>query len=158
MRPPTVWFGILLVCYNLLSSINSSSTKTQLTAKSTPLDTLISTALPLRPDARAHVLETTSTLASAHASAASQGDTAAPEASARVDLHYVAFIKSKENNLWELDGSRRGPLNRGKLSEGEDLLSAKAIDLGPMKFLKREEAQVGGEMRFSIVALGPSLD
>ena len=127
-------------------------------AQSTPLDTLISTALPLPPDARARVLETSSTLAAAHASAASQGDTAAPDAAAHVDLHYVAFVKSKENNLWELDGSRKGPLNRGKLDEGVDVLSEKAIEMGPMKFLKREEEKSGGDLRFSIVALGPSLD
>jgi ubiquitin carboxyl-terminal hydrolase L3 len=129
-----------------------------LLAHPTPLDTLISTALPLRPDARARVLETSSTLAAAHASAASQGDTAPPEASAEVDLHYVAFVKSKENNLWELDGERKGPLNRGKLDEGDDILSEKAIEMGPMRYLKREEGKAGGELRFSIVALGPSLD
>ena len=70
----------------------------------------------------------------------------------------MAFVKSKENNLWELDGGRKGPLNRGKLNEGDDLLSEKAIEMGPMKFLKREEEEAGGELRFSILALGPSLD
>lgn len=73
-----------------------------------------------------------------------------------VDLHYVAFVKSEKNNLWELDGSRKGPLNRGKLEEGEDVLCDTAIQLGPKKFLKREEEAGGGEMRFSLLALGPS--
>lgn len=108
--------------------------------------------------ARARVLESTPALAAAHASAASQGDTAALAASAIVDLHYVAFIKSAENNLWELDGRRKGPLNRGRLEEGDDVLSERAIEMGVMKFLKREEEKAGGELRFSIVALGPSFD
>jgi ubiquitin carboxyl-terminal hydrolase L3 len=46
-------------------------------------------------------------------------------------------------------------LNRGKLEEDEDILSEKAIELGPKRFLKREEEIGGGEMRFSILALGP---
>ncbi|KAL9631620.1 MAG: hypothetical protein Q9164_005784 [Protoblastenia rupestris] len=103
-----------------------------------------------------HLLETSSDLASAHASAAAEGNTAAPPADERVDLHFVAFVKSAENNLWELDGRRKGPLNRGKLPEGEDILGEKAIELGPKRFLKREEETAGGEMRFSILALGPS--
>jgi len=94
----------------------------------------------------------------AHANAAAGGDTTAPSAEDEVDLHYVAFVKSEKNNLWELDGGRKGPLNRGKLKDGEDVLSETAIQLGPKKFLKREEEAGGGEMRFSILALGPSFE
>ncbi len=153
-----VWCGISSVSCAPLPYVELSYSKSLLIAHSTPLETLLSTALPLAPDARARLLETSSTLAAAHASAASQGDTAAPEASTKVDLHYVAFVKSKENNLWELDGGRKGPLNRGKLGQEDDLLCEKAIEMGPMKFLKREEEKAEGELRFSIVALGPSLD
>jgi hypothetical protein len=49
-------------------------------------------------------------LESAHQSAASKGDTAAPSAETKVDLHYVCFVKSTNNHLWELDGRRKGPL------------------------------------------------
>lgn len=59
--------------------------------------------------------------------------------------------------MWELDGGRKGPLNRGKLGEGEDVLSERAIEMGPKRFLKREEEVGGGELRFSILALGPGL-
>ena len=122
------------------------------------LSNLITKALPLDPRSRAKLLETSRDLANAHASAATGGDTSAPSADEEVDLHYVAFIKSERNNLWELDGSRKGPLNRGRLGDDEDVLSGKAIDLGPRRFLKREEEAGGGEMRFSILALGPSLE
>lgn len=127
-------------------------------APSTPLSHLITKALPLDPRSRAKLIETSEDLATAHASAAAGGDTAAPSADDKVDLHYVAFIKSGLNNLWELDGSRKGPLNRGKLEEGEDVLGDKAIEMGPKRFLKREEESGGSEMRFSILALGPSLE
>ncbi len=57
-----------------------------------------------------------------------------------------------------MDGRRKGPLNRGPLEENEDVLSQKALDLGVRRFLKREEEAGGGELRFSLIALAPSLD
>lgn len=75
-----------------------------------------------------------------------------------IDLHYVCFIKDEAHNLWELDGRRKGPLNRGSLSEDEDVLSEKALDLGVRRFLKQEEENNSGEMRFSLITLAPSLD
>lgn len=119
---------------------------------------MITKALPLDPRSRAKLIETNEDLATAHASAAAGGDTAAPAAEDNVDLHYVAFVKSGKNNIWELDGSRKGPLNRGVIGDEEDVLCDKALELGPKRFLKREEESGGGEMRFSILALGPSLE
>lgn len=127
-------------------------------APSTVFSNIITKALPLEPQARTKVIETNKDLATAHASAAAGGDTVAPSADDKIDLHYVAFIKTEKNNLWELDGGRKGPLNRGKLENDEDILSEKAVELGPKRFLKREEEAGGGEMRFSILALGPGLD
>ncbi|KAL8790388.1 MAG: hypothetical protein Q9195_006406 [Heterodermia aff. obscurata] len=129
-----------------------------LIAPQTPLATLITDAVPLSPEPRARLLETTSAIASAHASAAAEGDTAALSATASVDLHFVAFVKSAHQNLWELDGRRKGPLNRGALGEADDVLSEKALGLGVRAFLKREEAAGGGDLRFSLLALAPSLE
>lgn len=109
--------------------------------------------MPLPPAERAKLLEKTPALAAAHHEAASQGDTAAPDAQDDVDLHYVCFVKAGDT-LWELDGRRRGPLARGQLAEDEDVLSDQALLLGPVQFLKRE----GGDMRFSCVALAGSLE
>lgn len=125
---------------------------------STDLSNLIHDALPLDPASRARLLETSPAIARAHASAAAQGDTAAPNAEDNVDLHFVAFVKSAKNNLWELDGRRKGPLNRGQLGKEDDVLAEKALDLGVRRFLKREVEGEGGEMRFSLVALAPSMD
>ena len=127
-------------------------------APSTTFSNLITKATPLDPRSRTKLIETNEDLATAHASAAAGGDTVAPPADEKLDLHYVAFVKTEKNNLWELDGSRKGPLNRGTLADDEDVLSERAIELGPRKFLKREEEAGGGEMRFSVLALGPSLE
>jgi len=73
-------------------------------------------------------------------------------------LHFVCFVKAKDGHLWELDGSRKGPLDRGALEEGEDALSEKALQLGVRRFLKQEERAGGKDLRFSLVALGASFD
>lgn len=100
------------------------------------------------------MLENTPAIATAHKEAASLGDTSAPDAQDDVDLHYVCFVKGGDGALWELDGRRKGPIRRGELEESEDMLSAKALSLGILKFLDRE----GGDLRFSAVALAGSLD
>lgn len=58
--------------------------------------------------------------------------------------------------MWELDGRRKGPLNRGELADGDDILGENALNLGPKRFLKMEEEAGGADFRFSILALGPS--
>jgi ubiquitin carboxyl-terminal hydrolase L3 len=76
-----------------------------------------------------------------------------------VDLHYVCFVKSEgSGSLWELDGRRKGPLNRGQLEAGDDVLSEQALDLGVRAFLKREEEAGGGDLRFGLIVLAESLD
>ncbi|TKX21540.1 ubiquitin carboxyl-terminal hydrolase-5 [Elsinoe australis] len=120
--------------------------------------TLLRQAIPLQPKQRADLLYESQALEAAHQGAAAGGDTAAPTADDNVDLHYVCFVKSKEGNLWEMDGRRKGPLNRGRLGPEEDVLSDKALQLGVKSFLKREEEAGGGELRFSLIALAQSLD
>ncbi|KAI0401008.1 putative ubiquitin carboxyl-terminal hydrolase [Xylaria palmicola] len=120
----------------------------------TPLATLLAQSIPLPPAERSALLEKTPALATAHHEAASQGQTAAPDAQDDVDLHYVCFVKTDDGTLWELDGRRKGPIARGKLDADEDVLSDKALLWGPLKFLERG----GGDMRFSCVALAGSLD
>jgi ubiquitin carboxyl-terminal hydrolase L3 len=120
---------------------------------------LIHDAIPLAPTERADLLYSSEVLEHAHQNAASQGQTNAPDAEDNVDLHYVCFVKDQNNNhLWELDGRRKGPLDRGVLDPEDDVLSEKALDLSVRKFLHREQAAPGGELRFSLVTLSPSLD
>lgn len=122
------------------------------------LQKLLHDAIPLKPLERAELLYESHALESAHAKAAKQGDSAAPDAEAKVDLHFVAFVKSEDGELWELDGRRKGPLKRGKLGPEDDVLSERGQELGVQAFLRREEAAGGGELRFSVVMLGPSLE
>lgn len=120
---------------------------------------MIREAIPLAPTERADLLYNSQALEHAHQNAATQGQSNAPPAEDVVDLHYVCFVKDqKTNHLWELDGRRTGPLDRGVLGPEDDVLSEKALDLSVRKFLNRELSSSGGEMRFSLVTLSPSLD
>lgn len=119
---------------------------------------LLDQAIPLKPVERADLLYESEALESAHQAAASGGDTSAPDANDNVDLHYVCFVKSNENNLWEMDGRRKGPIKLGQLSSDEDVLSERALDLGVRSFLKREAAAGGSDLRFSLITLAESLD
>lgn len=125
-----------------------------ITAEGSTLDDIVKRSIPLHPADRAKVIEQTPALADAHKAAATEGDTPAPDAHDDVDLHYVCFVKGNDGNLWELDGRRKGPINRGPLNSDEDVLSAKGLNLGVLKFLERE----GADLRFSAVALAGTLD
>ena len=57
-----------------------------------------------------------------------------------------------------MDGRRKGPLDRGALTDDEDVLSEKALNLGVRNFLKREQESGGGDLRFSLIVLSPKLD
>ncbi|KAL1868754.1 hypothetical protein VTK73DRAFT_3506 [Phialemonium thermophilum] len=154
---PVIWFRqtIRNACglMGLLHAVSNGPARGFIEPDS-ELDKLLKAAIPLGPEERARLLERSQSLAAAHAEVASVGDTPAPDAGADVDLHYVCFVKDGTGTLWELDGRRKGPIARGKLGAGEDVLSPGALALGPLKFLERE----GGDLRFSCVALAGSLE
>jgi len=156
---PVVWFrqtiGNSCGLMALLHGATNGSARDYIDPSST-LGTILKDAIPLTPTERADLLYNSPELEAAHQSSAQQGDTQAPGAADDIDLHYVAFVRAADGHLWELDGRRKGPIDRGVLDEGDDALSEKALDLGPRSFMQREAE--GGEMRFSLVALGPSLD
>ena len=112
----------------------------------------------MTPVDRANLIYESQALETAHSEAAVVGDSSAPSADSSPDLHYVCFLKAKDNHLWELDGRRKGPLNRGLLEPDDDALSPQALQLGVRNFLAREQEAGGGELRFSLIALAPSLD
>ena len=112
----------------------------------------------MNPEERANLLYESEVLESAHQSAATEGNSSMPSASDSVDLHFVCFVKSKENHLWELDGRRKGPINRGIINSEDDVLSPRALDLGVRNFLNREQSTGGSDLRFSLIVLSPALD
>jgi len=71
-----------------------------------------------------------------------------------VDLHYVCFVKAKDNHLYELDGQRKGPLDRGDLGD-DDVLSEQAVKV-VQRFIDREKGS--GRLEFSLVTLAPGMD
>ena len=157
---PVTWFKqtIRNACglIGLLHAVANGETRKHILPGS-DMDTLLREAQDLPPDQRADLLYDSKALESAHADAAKLGDTSAPQAEDDVDLHFVAFVKSDDGRLWELDGRRKGPLERGQLAVDEDMLSDKALDLGVRRFLNVENGD-SGDMRFSLVSLGPVFD
>ncbi|GAB7361655.1 hypothetical protein MBLNU230_g1705t1 [Neophaeotheca triangularis] len=142
----------------LLHGVSNGKARTMIQGGS-DLEKLVKDAVPLKPADRADLLYESQALETAHQAAAAGGETAAPDAADDIDLHYVCFVKSETtNHLWEMDGRRKGPLDRGQLAEGDDVLSEKALDLGVRSFLKRESEVGGGELRFSLIVLSESLD
>lgn len=143
-----------LVLKSCILGLRTFANSNDCPAEGSTLDDIIKRSTPLHPAERARVIEQTPALAEAHKAAATEGDTPAPDAQDDVDLHYVCFVKGNDGNLWELDGRRKGPINRGPLNNDEDVLSDKGLNLGVLKFLERE----GGDLRFSAVALAGTLD
>ncbi|OJJ88140.1 ubiquitin carboxyl-terminal hydrolase [Aspergillus glaucus CBS 516.65] len=158
---PIMWFKqtIRNACglIGLLHAVSNGEPRRNI-VKGSDLETLLAKAEGLGPVERADLLYDSKALESAHADAARLGDTQAPGAEDSVDLHFVAFVKGGDGRLWELDGRRKGPLERGVLGEDEDALSEKALDLGVRRFLKTEVAGGNPDLRFSLVSLGPVFD
>jgi ubiquitin carboxyl-terminal hydrolase L3 len=102
---------------------------------------------------RARFLEEDLELESAYKTVALQGDSNVPvNPEDEVDFHYVCFVKShKDGHLYELDGDRKGPVDRGDLGMEEDLLSEKALAV-VKEFIGRVSEGVG----FSLLALAPA--
>ncbi|KUJ06402.1 ubiquitin carboxyl-terminal hydrolase-like protein isozyme L3 [Mollisia scopiformis] len=158
---PIIWYKqtIRNACglIGILHAVSNGSSRGYITSNS-DLEKLVKDATPLGPVERADLLYESQALEKAHQGAATQGQSNVPGAEDDIDLHFVCFVKDEKNNLWEMDGRRKGPLERGTLAADEDVLSEKALDLGVRRFLKREEEAGGGELRFSLITLAPSLD
>ncbi|KAL3497037.1 hypothetical protein BJX62DRAFT_1953 [Aspergillus germanicus] len=158
---PATWFKqtIRNACglIGLLHAVSNGEARKYVIPRS-DLENLLKDAEPLPPIERADLLYESKALESAHADAAKLGDTKAPGAEDDVDLHFVAFVKGADGKLWELDGRRKGPLERGSLAEDEDALSERALDLGVRRFLKVESEGGNPDLRFSLVSLGAVFD
>lgn len=149
---PVMWFQqtIANACglIALLHSVSNGEVK-KFVKSGSLLDRIVQQAVPLKPEARAAALYDNEELERAHMRAARLGSSVPPPAEEHASLHFLAFVKGKDNHLWELEGAVDGPIDRGELGEGEDLLSERALDLGVRRFLKH----ANGNLQFSIVAL-----
>lgn len=117
---------------------------------------LLKDAIALKRTERASLLADSEAVHAAHETAAALGDSKAPVlgASVKMGQHFVTFVKAKDGHLWELEGTRKGPLDRGLLGEKDDALSERALELGLGRLINMERA-AGGDLRFSCIALAP---
>lgn len=149
---PIMWFrqtiGHACGLIALLHSVANGEAREFVTKGST-LDDLITRAAPLKPGPRADVLYQSSELEEAHMRAARGGDSAPPSAAEGNGFHFLAFVRGKDGHLWELEGSSDGPVDRGLLGDGDDMLSEAALEKGVRRFVKVAD----GNVEFSIVAL-----
>jgi ubiquitin carboxyl-terminal hydrolase L3 len=161
-QEPVVWFkqtiGNACGLYALLHCMLNGIVPKMITPGS-ELERLLKEAVPLDRAGRANLLESSEALEAAHQAAARKGDTAAPEDEEldHLGMHFVAFVKGRDGHLWELEGSRKGPLDRGLLGDEDDALSEKALDLGFRRYIKMEKDAGGKDLRFSCIALVPKL-
>lgn len=159
---PVIWFKQLETIGHACGSIglthavlNSDASK-RIQPGST-FEQIRKDALPKTMMDRARVLENSDAFVKAHGDAVKLGDTVAPPFEVETGQHFVAFVKGKDGHLWELEGSRKGPLDRGALQEDEDVLSPGALEKGIGRLISIE-AESGGDLRFSVIALAESLE
>ncbi|KAK4101367.1 ubiquitin carboxyl-terminal hydrolase, family 1 [Parathielavia hyrcaniae] len=116
-----------------------------------PMANIIKDCSSRPPDERVLALEDSTELDDAYAKVALQGTSRVPDnAEDEVDFHYVCFVKSQNSGrLYELDGDRRGPVDRGLVLEPEeDVLAPRSVNV-VQGYMEREQ----GNMNFSLMAL-----
>ncbi|KAJ4301695.1 ubiquitinyl hydrolase 1 [Kalmusia sp. IMI 367209] len=138
--------------YGILHAVSNGDAR-NFVVQDSHLHRLLEKCQPLEPVHRAETLENDAELESAYKAVALQGSSKVPtNAEDEVDFHYVCFVKSNKNgHLYELDGDRKGPKDRGILEPHEDLLSDGGQN-AIREFIQREQGQ---NSNFSLLALAP---
>jgi ubiquitin carboxyl-terminal hydrolase L3 len=154
---PIIWFkqtiGDACGSYGLLHCAINGATPKFILPGST-LEILRNDAIPLPKDERAKMLYDSKAFEEAHKSVVELGDTPSIRSGEHTGQHFVAYVKAN-GHLWELEGSRDGPLDRGELDEDEDVLSPRALDLGLKRIIKLDSDSGDQDLRFSCIALAP---
>ncbi|KAI2008221.1 hypothetical protein LOY97_004417 [Ophidiomyces ophidiicola] len=157
---PVLWFkqtiGNACGFMALLHCISNGPARQYITSGS-ELDKLLHEAVPLSRVNRAQLLYDSPALEAAHRSAAQRGDTQAPTPGDHCGFHFISFVKGDDGHLWELNGSMKGPVDRGALQPEEDCLSENALNMGVRTFLNNKSDAGEGDFGFSLVALAPSM-
>lgn len=152
---PVIWFkqtiGHACGSIGLLHSVINGPA-VDFIKRDSDLAAIRSLAIPLDMTKRAEMLYNSEPFELAHKSVEQAGDSYADLTGESEGGHFVSFVKSG-GKLWELEGSRNGPLERGILAEDEDVLSPQALDIGIKRIIKLNSD--GGEenLCFSCVAL-----
>ncbi|GAN06438.1 ubiquitin carboxyl-terminal hydrolase isozyme L3 isoform 2 [Mucor ambiguus] len=104
---------------------------------------ILEQAKSMSVDERVEFLESSKELAQLHASAATEGQTAAPCSDDSIDLHFICFIEV-DQHLYELDGRKLFPINHGKCTN---------LVESATKVMKQYMARDPNETNFSAIAL-----
>ncbi|KAM9927580.1 hypothetical protein OXX80_010244 [Metschnikowia pulcherrima] len=84
-----------------------------------------------------------------------QGQTEAPPATDSVEYHFIAYVKGRDNHLYELDGRRSGPVDLGESVEGAHILDdAKLVEKIQFYMDSTDESQ---RNNFALMAIAPGL-
>lgn len=156
---PVIWFkqtiGHACGSIGLLhSAINGPASKFILPGS--VLETIRREAIPLKTNERAQMLYDSQPFEDAHISVQNMGDTTPPDEDYDVHPgHFVSFVKTDDGHLWELEGARNGPIDRGVLAEDEDILSPKALEMSLKRVMKLVQNSGVEDLRFSCTALAP---
>jgi ubiquitin carboxyl-terminal hydrolase L3 len=112
-----------------------------------PLNSFFTSVTGMEPDKIGLALADASDIHGQSEASASGGQTAAPEATAKTDCHFICFVAA-EGEVYELDGNKSFPINHGAIPEGGDLLSAAAATI-KTKFMDTDPTS----MSFNMMAL-----
>jgi ubiquitin carboxyl-terminal hydrolase L3 len=113
--------------------------------------TLVDECSSLSPQQRTSYLENSVELERVYKEVAVQGiSRVAENAEDEVDYHFVCLVKSHKNgHLYELDGDRKGPIDRGLvLASEEDMLASGGLSV-IREYIEREK----GNCAFGLMAL-----
>ncbi|KAH8748446.1 ubiquitin carboxyl-terminal hydrolase, family 1 [Diaporthe sp. PMI_573] len=112
---------------------------------------LVGDCSSLLPHERSSYLENSVELERVYKQVAVEGISEVPEsAEDEVDYHFVCFVQSHRNgHLYELDGDRKGPIDRGLvLGPGDDMLATGGLSV-VREYIEREQ----GKCTFGLMAL-----
>jgi ubiquitin carboxyl-terminal hydrolase L3 len=150
---PVLWFhqtiGHACGLIGLLHCLTNGEAANHITPGS-HLEKIVQDAIPAKPEARAAQLYNSNFLEIAHKESANEGDSVVPEVGDEVPYGFTAFVKGKDGHVWELEGRRKGPVDRGVVEADEDVLSHSALTASVLRHINREKAAEG---RFSCLAL-----
>ncbi|EMG45489.1 YUH1 Ubiquitin carboxyl-terminal hydrolase YUH1 [Candida maltosa Xu316] len=85
-----------------------------------------------------------------------KGQTQAPDANESVDLHFISFIKGKDNHLYELDGRRNGPIDLGESIPESNIINDPLL-VEKIQFYI-DNSDEANKNNFAIMAIAPSLN
>mmetsp|Transcript_20121 Transcript_20121/g.44382 ORF Transcript_20121/g.44382 Transcript_20121/m.44382 type:complete len:238 (+) Transcript_20121:35-748(+) len=111
-------------------------------SEESPIGKFLTTIKSKTPQDAGLALVDATDMHSASEASAQGGQTAAPEATADVDAHFICFVE-KDGDLYELDGNKAFPINHGPV--GGDLLEA-AAQVIKANFMEQDPESVNFNM------------